>query len=354
MEKITGEGIRVMRVTVHDIAKRAGVSQSTVSRVLNNYPHIKKETRDKVHAAVEELNFTPDSVARSMITRRTHTLGLIVGDISNPFFAETAKDIIEFAKERGYDVLLSNTNHEEKNLNQAVQTFIDKRVDGLLVSSAYRENEALKRIEKAVPVMYLINRPDHEDVHCVVLDNEKGARLAIDHLVQLGHKRIAFIAGPLAYSASAERYKSFKHSLKTHGLLINEDHLFNAELSYDHVYQFTDNVLSMKNPPTAFFSFSDQMALAVMDAATHKGLSIPNDVSIVGFDNMNLSANHCIGLTTVSQHKEKMARTALDKLVLLIEKKEAVAGPIQVVLDPELIIRRTTTTIYKGDTSDGY
>lgn len=332
-----------MRVTVNDIARAANVSQSTVSRVLNNYPQINEATRQKVLDAIEKLNYTPDSVARSMITKKTNTIGLIVGDISNPFFAESAKIIIEKAQKFGYDVIISNTNHDDANLEHAIQTLINKRVDGILISSAYKKYTKIQELnESGIPVVLFINKTDDESSNYVVLDNEKGARLAINHLVQLGHKEIAFVSGPFKYSAIYERYLGYKAALKEYGLELKEDYVFNQELMSENTYYFVNNLLSMKNKPTAFFAASDQVALTIMDAAENNHLNVPEDISVVGFDNMSISANQFIGLTTISQQKEKMSQIALEKLILLIEKRDTVETPIRITLDPELIVRKTS------------
>jgi LacI family transcriptional regulator len=326
----------MMRVTVNDIARHANVSQTTVSRVLNNYPQVKESTRKKVLAAIEELNFTPDTVARSMVTKKTNTIGLILGDISNPFFAESSKIMIEKAQNLGYDVIISNTNHDDANLDNAIQTLLNKRVDGLLISSVYKNYKRIEELyDSGMPVVLFTNKTD---------DNEKGARLAVNHLVQLGHKKIAFASGPFKYSAIYDRYIGYQSELKKHGLELQEELIYNHEATYDGIYYFADNLLSMKEAPTAFFAASDQIALTIMDAAANNNYDVPNDLSIIGFDNMNISSNQYIGLTTISQQKEKMSLIALEKLILLIEKGDVVSTPIQVKLDPELIVRKTSST----------
>lgn len=339
-----------MRVTVNDIARAARVSQTTVSRVLNNYPQVKESTRRKVLDTIDELKFTPDSVARSMITKKTYTLGLIVGDISNPFFAESAKIIIEKAQKLGYDVIISNTNHNDDNLESAIQTLLNKRVDGILISSVYKTSKTVQDLhESGFPLILFVNKTDDPNSNYVVLDNEKGARLAVEHLVQLDHKNIAFVCGPLKYSAIYERYIGYQKALNKYGLEMKSEFVYNQEISYEDTYSFVDNLLSMKHTPTAFFAASDQIALTIMDAAVNNNYRIPEDLSIIGFDNMSISSNQYIGLTTISQQKEKMSLTALEKLVLLIENGDTVSTPIRITLEPELIVRKTSSTaLVKG------
>ncbi|CDQ19347.1 LacI family DNA-binding transcriptional regulator [Halobacillus karajensis] len=337
-----------MRLTVHDIARVANVSQATVSKVLNNYSGVKESTRKKVTDAIEELKFTPDSVARSMVTNKTNTLGLIVGDISNPFFAESAKIIIGKAQEKGYDVIISNTDHDDENLENAIQTLISKRVDGIIISSISRSSMRIKKLhENGFPIVLYNSRVEGDSSNSVVLDNYRGAVLAVDHLVDLGHQDIAFIAGPTKYLTTYERYLGYREALEKHGLDLNKAHVYDGEYDYRKVYDFSYNLLSSPDRPTSFFATSDQMALAVMDAAASRKISIPQELSVVGFDNMSISANAYIGLTTVSQQKENMAELALKKLISLIEKTESDAISIQLSLKPELIVRKTTSTPYK-------
>ncbi|MFC7393629.1 amidase family protein [Scopulibacillus cellulosilyticus] len=265
-----------MKVTVNDIARLANVSQSTVSRVLNNYPQVKEATRRKVLDAIEELKFTPDSVARSMVTNKSNTIGLIVGDISNPFFAESAKIMIQRAQEMGYDIIISNTNHVDSNMDHAVQTLLSKRVDGVIISSVSRNSKTVKDLyDSGFPVILHNSTVEDTDSHYVVLDNKKGALLAMEHLVQLGHRKIAFIAGPSKYFTVDQRYAGYQEALKKYNLPFRQSFVYEGEYSQEDVYRFVKKLMVEKETPTAFFAISDQMALAIMDAAASMGLKIP-------------------------------------------------------------------------------
>lgn len=341
-----------MRITVNDIAKLANVSQSTVSKVLNGYPNVKESTKQEVMKTIKELNFTPDAVARSMITKRTNTLGLIVGDISNPYFAETAKIIIEKAQSKGYNVIISNTNHDDQNLEKAIETLLSKRVDGLLITSVSSHNqEHIQNLCKGkIPTLLFINYIEGENVNYVVLDNKKGAQIAVEYLINIGHKNIAFISGPFKYSAISHRYFGYKEALALHDIPIKDGNIYNGELVYENVYHFVDNLLSTDDRPTAIFASSDNIALTILDVAAYKGMDIPKDLSVIGFDNMDISSNQYISLTTVSHHKERLATLALEKLLLLIEKGDLIKKPIQLIIEPELIIRKTSSELIVQNT----
>ncbi|MCT4476167.1 LacI family transcriptional regulator [Peribacillus simplex] len=332
------------RVTTEDVAKIAGVSQSTVSRVLNDYPYIKKNTRDKVLAVINELGFTRDEIARSLVEKRTKSIGLILGSISNPFFAETAEVIIERAQELKYDVIVYNTGHKDENLEQAINLLIGKRVEGIILTSVSKNyTEKIKKLhDNGFPVLLYNSFLDIKDVNFIVMDNNKGARLAVQHLIKLGHKKIAKISGPSKYLATYERTVGYKEEMMENGYEIDEGLIFNSEFSYDKIYSFTKKLLKKKDRPTAIIAASDQMALAVLDAASSLNLKIPADLSVVGFDNIRLSANEFIGLTTISQQMDQMSLTALEKLIFLIENKETSSSSIQIFLKPELMVRKTT------------
>ncbi|MFJ7362738.1 LacI family DNA-binding transcriptional regulator [Peribacillus frigoritolerans] len=332
------------RVTTEDVAKIAGVSQSTVSRVLNDYPYMKKNTRDKVLAVINELGFTRDEIARSLVEKRTKSIGLILGSISNPFFAETAEVIIERAQELKYDVIVYNTGHKDENLEQAINLLIGKRVEGIILTSVSKNyTEKIKKLhDNGFPVLLYNSFLDIKDVNFIVMDNNKGARLAVQHLIKLGHKKIAKISGPSKYLATYERTVGYKEEMMENGYEIDEGLIFNSEFSYDKIYSFTKKLLKKKDRPTAIIAASDQMALAVLDAASSLNLKIPADLSVVGFDNIRLSANEFIGLTTISQQMDQMSLTALEKLIYLIENKETSSSSIQIFLKPELMVRKTT------------
>ncbi|USK79514.1 LacI family DNA-binding transcriptional regulator [Peribacillus frigoritolerans] len=332
------------RVTTEDVAKIAGVSQSTVSRVLNDYPYIKKNTRDKVLAVINELGFTRDEIARSLVEKRTKSIGLILGSISNPFFAETAEVIIERAQELKYDVIVYNTGHKDENLEQAINLLIGKRVEGIILTSVSKNyTEKIKKLhDNGFPVLLYNSFLDIKDVNFIVMDNNKGARLAVQHLIKLGHKKIAKISGPSKYLATYERTVGYKEEMVENGYEIDEGLIFNSEFSYDKIYSFTKKLLKKKDRPTAIIAASDQMALAVLDAASSLNLKIPADLSVVGFDNIRLSSNEFIGLTTISQQMDQMSLTALEKLIYLIENKETSSSSIQIFLKPELMVRKTT------------
>jgi LacI family transcriptional regulator len=332
------------KLTIYDVAVHAGVSQPTVSKVLNNYPHIKPSTKQKVETAIKELGFEPDFLARSLVTNKTRTIGLIVGDIANPFYAETAKVIIQEAQEYGYEIILLDTDYRGDYFEQCIKTLISKRVDGVMIGSITRKNEQINKLhDMGIPIMLYNRNLDCKSVHFVELDNEKASLLAIGHLYGLGHRRIAFISGPTQYSSFDSRLKGYYSGLREFSLEQDPQMVYKGRFEYKHILQFTSQLLILDpcERPTAFLVANDQMAIAVMEAVKRFGLRIPEDISVVGFDNIDISSNPFIGLTTVSQQKKQMALLAIRNLISIIDDKSDRNHLVNIILEPELIIRKT-------------
>lgn len=329
--------------TVIDVARRAGVSQPTVSRVLNNHPHIRAATREKVLKAIEELQFTPDAVARSLVKSRTRTIGLIVGDLSNPFYSETAKCIIRKAQERQYEVIMLDTDYDPAIFDRCLQTLLAKRVDGIVVASVTRYDRQVKKLyDRGVPIVLYNRNLQGGTVPAVEADNEFGAYMAMRHLAELGHRKAAFIAGPFHFSTFYRRYLGYMAGVHEFGFDPDPRLVYTGGYSYEEVLAYTRRVLESADRPTAVFASTDQMAIAAMDAASRTGLRIPGDVSVIGFDDIDMAGNPYIGLTTVSAQKKRMAELALERLVAAIEGEAAAGGEQTVTLEPALVARTTT------------
>lgn len=335
----------MMKVTVIDIARKAGVSQSTVSKVLNDYPEISEITREKVLKAIKELDFYPDLVARSLVSKKSKTIGLVVGDISNPFFSETSKVVISKAREQGIDVIISDTDYRLENLEWAIRNMVGRRVDGILVASVDRRDTVTTNLaKKGFPIVLFNRHTDDKGTPFVVTDNELGSWLAVDHLVRLGHKKIAYISGSLHFSTFYQRYEGYKKALQNHGLSNEPRFVYSETTEIEQIKNFLKDILSMEVKPTSLYAASDQIAMNVINALKEIGLDVPRDFSVIGFDNIDVASNPYINLTTVSQNKQKMTELALEKLLNIINEKEDNL-PFQLILEPELIIRSTTKRI---------
>lgn len=326
------------RVTIKDVAKHAGVSPSTVSRVLNNYQFISQAKKKKVEEAIKELNFEPNEIARSLITKRAKTIGLVVDDISNPFFSEASKLVISKARQFGYEVLIYDTSGEE-NLRHISTFLMNRNVSGVLIGSVSRFDDSFTDVD--VPVVYFNRKPEKSSSFSVTMDNKLASKMAIGYLVQKGHSRIAFIGGPFEFSTYHDRYLGYLEATKEFRLKFEKEIVLKGKSTGEDIQEFVTKILNTKDRPTAIIASSDQIAITVLSAVAANNYSVPDDVAVIGFDNIAISSNPYIGLTTISQQKTKMLEKALSTLIHLIEKNINEV-PQDVIIQPKLITRKTT------------
>ncbi|MCP1146785.1 LacI family DNA-binding transcriptional regulator [Lysinibacillus endophyticus] len=331
------------RPNAYDVAKLAGVSQTTVSRVLNNFPHVRPTTKEKVLEAIEKLGFEPDEIARSLVKKKTNTIGLIVGNLANPFYSETAQAILNEASKVDYDVIMMEGDSNNISLSEVIGKLINRRVEGVVVASVKRNDDELTKVltEKSIPVIFFNRTLDHAvNTNYIVVDNLKGSKLAMEHLIQSGHKKIAYITGWQGYSTFNDRFLGYKQALAENNLAYDGNLVFEVNPK-GSALDFSMDLLRNNPDVTAFFASTDSIALEILEAASRCNKRVPEDVSVIGFDNINISSNPYVKLTTVSQRKEEMSVLALTNLLKLINKE--VETPVQITLEPELIVRGTTT-----------
>ncbi|MBS3970679.1 MAG: LacI family DNA-binding transcriptional regulator [Clostridia bacterium] len=331
-----------MGLTTKDVAKKAGVSQATVSRVLNGHHYVNVETKEKVLKIIKELGYQPNHIARSMALQKTNALGLIVSDIVNPFYSEIAKNIIDEAKRLGYEIILCNTDHDPEVQNFYIEFLKQRRVDGIIFASVKLKDKEVERLVTAnFPCIFINSRLKLKKASFVVTDNKKGAKLAINHFIDLGHKRIGFISGPSTISTAQERLEGYKEALLAKGLAIDDNYIKDQSFNPKYAYQATRELLNMPVPPTAIFVANDVMAFKVMEALLDLDLDIPGDVAIIGYDDVVMSGHKRIGLTTVAQDKSRIGRLAVEGLIQMIDKGPENVKPMHTMLEPKLIIRDT-------------
>ncbi|MCW3489413.1 LacI family DNA-binding transcriptional regulator [Dethiobacter alkaliphilus] len=330
-----------MNITTKDVAKKAGVSQATVSRVLNNYHYVGEKTRRKVTEAIAELGYQPNEIARSMALQKTSTLGLIVPDLTNPFYSEISKSIISRAKEFKYNVIVCNSDNSKALQDFYIDFLQQKRVDGIIMASVALEDENVeKMVRSGFPCIFCNRRLAMKTANFVSSDNKKGAKLAINHLLEKGHRKIAFISGPQTFSTAVERFAGYKEALKEQGVPIVAQFVRQGNYDKESGYHVTKELLALPERPTAIFASNDVMALSSMEAILDAGLQIPEDIALVGYDDIDMSGHRRIELTTVAQQKDEVGRLAVDKLIETI--KGGTDKPYHVFLEPKLIIRNTT------------
>lgn len=326
------------RVTIKDVAALADVSPATVSRTLDDRPEITPETKKRVHAACAQLGYVPNAAARGLAGQATRTIGLVVPDISNPYYSGMATSIEQTAAAHGYRVFLSNSLRKPEWELQAIENFAARQVDGILISSISPQTQTRHRdILGSLPCVYLgVNHG--EDCSYVMADNEAGAYAATRYLLRLGHRDILFLGGRPTSRTRELRLQGFRRALAEAGLEWRElsapsDVTLMRQWSYEAASEL------LKGPlPDAIFAFSDMTALKIMEAAEERGIRIPEDVSLVGYDNIAFTSLPRIHLTTVSQHKFTLSRIAVERLLKKINGSKELTVDL---LEPELIIRST-------------
>ncbi|MDQ0163166.1 LacI family DNA-binding transcriptional regulator [Bacillus alveayuensis] len=331
-------------VSSKDVAKLAGVSQSTVSRVLNDPSKVSKEAYEKVMKAVKELNYRPNSIARSLVKNKTKSIALISGPLHNPFFVETTDAIVNYAKDQGYHVTVY---FEKYGDNMAVyEKVFNQNVDGIILSSILYEDPIYEELEKLNIPFVMFNRKHKKGGNFVEINNFQAGKFAAKHLVELGHQHIAWIGGSLKTSTFYGRYKGFIDQLTEMEIAIQDSYVHITDTSKEAVKAATESVLACKNRPTAIFAATDSIALFIMDYLLQKGYSIPEDISLIGMDNVGWSSHQAFQLTTVgARNQQNLGRIAIEHLIKIIQHSDIQNEPFQVTVEPELFIRRTTKAI---------
>ena len=334
------------KITIKDIARLANVSHMTVSRALNNKPRIHSETRERILSIAKDLNYQPNFIARSLVMKRTKTLGLVITTIANPFYNELAQGIESTARGLGYNIILCCTNYDLSSEQQYIEVLRSKGVDGIILSSAHMEDRnVIGLAQEGFPIVMVNRRTYHpivkEKVDYVGVDNLLGGFLAVEHLIKLGHKRIGVIGGSSDSSVGFERLEGGKKAFEAYGLNQITDYFLDGDFLKDSGYRGGKRFLNMMEPPTAVFATNDYMALGAYQAILEEGRKIPEEIAIVGFNDIEFTAMKGIELTTVGQKKFEMGALAVKTLVEKVEGGEVKPPTKEIFLRPELIVRKT-------------
>jgi DNA-binding LacI/PurR family transcriptional regulator len=330
-----------------DVARLAGVSVQTVSVVINNKPDIAPDTRDRILSAIESLGYRPFAVARSLRTGSTRTIALVVSDITNPFFAKMANTVEDYAHRSGYNLILYNTHSDLERERNYMQIATQRWVDGLLFVSTKDTMYGLEPLRAAgIPVVAVDRIPDDYDGPWVILDNLKTGSLVAEHLLDLGHRYFAHISGPLDLRLSRERLQSFQDAIAARGIEPGVSVAGDDSWSCESGYRAMQSLLEMRRQPTAVFASNDRLAIGAMRAIVEAGLHIPEDISVVGVDDIEFAAYQTPPLTTVRQSLTDVATLGI-KILLGILRGETPAQT-QVVFEPMLVVRQSTSRPVMG------
>ena len=329
-----------MAVSIKDIARIAGVSHSTVSRALRNSPLIPAHTAERIQRIAKESGYLASAVARSLVTRRTYAIGVVVTSISDPFNGEVVGGIEEVANRSGFSIILATSQADPDREMTVVRSFQERRVDGILIASSRVGALYVPLLsEFGIPIVLLNNQHPSEFVHSVTVDNVDGALRATRHLIALGHKRVAYLGDRLGLQSDKERYEGYTTALGEAKLPVRRELVVQGDGKPQGAREAARELLALPERPTAIFCYNDMSALGVLEHASERGLQVPRDLSIVGFDDLFFTPFLQPPLTSVRQPKRELGRRAMELLLMLL-KGESHEKSLE--LGGELMIRGST------------
>ena len=331
----------MLKVTQRMIAKEAGVSVNTVSRALNNKPDINPTTRRKILKIAKELGYVPNLLAKSLKSGETKTIGVIVSNLFNPFFGPVVYGIDEKIRKKGYSIIICNSDSDYKREEEAIATLVKKRVDGILITPVKRSSLDASFLEKTkIPCVLMMSQFKAKNFDYVGFDDKMGTFLATEHLIKKGHKKILYLSGPPSFSLSQDRLIGYKRALNKYGIKIEKSLIRSVTPKLEEGYKVVKELLSKKFDFTAIVAFNDYIALGAMKAIFEHNLKIPDDIALVGHDDIEFASLATVPLTTVRLPKHLLGEKAAE--ILLSKMKGRKKKAQHFFLKPELVIREST------------
>ncbi len=329
-------------VTVRDVAKLAGVAPITVSRVVNNAPGVNPLTRTRVSKAIAELHYVPNAMAKSLRSSKTHTIALVLTDVTNPFWTTIARSVEDTAAQKDYHVILCNTDENPEKEANYINILLQRRVDGIIIAPTTDNGSVLLPLKRHNIPCVVIDREVHGFKADVVRsDGEQGARRLTEHLIQLGHRRIAMISGPAHISTAEERLTGYCQALQNHDIPVDKSLIKQGNYKEGSSFQFVRELLSVTPRPTAIFATNNFMGVGVLRALREAGLRVPEDMALVCFDDIPQASAIYPFLTVCAQDASKIGAVAAELLLKRITTQARRRKFREIVLDTELIIRKS-------------
>lgn len=338
-----------MSVTLKDIAKQLNISVSTVSRVVNNKKHVKPETREKVLKALKKYNYQPNEIARSLKNKVTNSIAVIIPDIANTFFSRVIKGVEEVAREHRYSVFLCNTDEREGLEREYLQLSIQKQIAGVIIATVSKDFLHIEQfLKQQIPIVFIDNLPIiDDDFDYVAINNIKASFEITDHLINLGHKDIAIITGPLHESTSSERLEGWKKALKENNITINKNWIWESDFKQETGYKIACKLLKQEHIPSAIFSANNDLAYGIARAASQYKLRIPEDLAVVAFDAIDPTGLMRPQMTTIVQPAEEIGKKACEIIIRKMQNP-SVQMYERIVLEHKLIIKDSCGSYFKA------
>jgi LacI family transcriptional regulator len=313
------------RMDIRTIARLANVSIATVSRTINRVSTVNPKMAKRVWDVIEKLDFVPNTQARALVSGRSKLFGLVVSEITNPFFPELIQGFEDIAVEHGYEILISSTNHDPKRMSHCIRRMLERKVEGVAVMTFGIEEPLLDQLAKRkVPLVFIDIGPDRPGISVLKVDYHHGIRQAVQHLAALGHRNIAFVTGPPTLHSAQSRLTAFVKSMKEGGTAAMQ------------------KMLGNKDVPTAVLCSNDMTAIGVMHELYRAGLRVPDDISVIGFDDIHISEVTMPPLTTIQMSRFELAKAAFGALQSQVEAPETIHGKREFSIPTDLIVREST------------
>jgi len=326
--------------TIKDVARHAGVSITTVSRILNNHPYVAEELRRRVLKSIDELGYRPSRVAQRLRATDSNLVGVIFSDIANPFYIESLRGIEQVLSQHGMSVLIGNADSDQKREESFIHLMQMEGVAGLILAPTKEESAVLAQASNlGLPVVVIDRRMSNMQVDTVLADNFKGSLLAIQHFVELGHKRIGVVSGPLHLTSGRERYTGYLQAMSDSGLAVETSLTRFGDYRQASGYTLTRDLLEASDPPSALFVANNQMTIGALNAIHEMGWNIPGDIAVIGFDDLSWAVSLNPPLTTVAQPTFQIGLQAAELFMVRIADPDR--PPRTIVLETQLIVRES-------------
>lgn len=336
-----------MKITINEIAERANVSKATVSRVINNKTGVvTQKTRDKILDIIEAEGYVPNALARALTTKETKVIGLILPDITNPFFTKVARGVEDSAAKYGYSTIICDTDDDFEKENNYIRILMENQIDGIIYTSVdENKKENIKFIiDKKIPCVLLDRNRKDIDLPCVFSNSKNGMYKIIKYLIKIGHSKIAYISGPEGSNIVNERLEGYLKALKEQGIEINNEIIVHGDYKIEGGANCMESLLKKQNDFTAVACANDLMAIGALNFLKEKNIKVPKDISITGFDNIDMTNVTSPSITTVDQFTYELGWKAAELLVKILKKEEVTEKMI--ILEPEIKIKKSVKKEY--------